>query len=359
MNRESGIANRESSVPLCRRAAVPPSVRAGCSVQGRLAGIGNRESSRLPCRRAVVPSCRREACSVQGRLAGIGNRESSGLLCRLAVLPFCRPAGLRPSASGVARRSHGTRWTLGAPRRADRRAEVHERLVEFPRSLAAPRKQALGKLPDAAFVHAVAPSSRWAVSAPSAPLPKDPPQHSRDIRVYCRRPSLIREARNGAGRVASHAREPHQRVGVIGNGTPVFAHDGACQPVQIRGAAVVTKSVPGGLYLRRPCVRERSDRGEAGEEARVVLRNALDLGLLQHELRDQHAIRVAGRTPRQLPSLLSEPLEQSPLEAQGVGREAGWHRTQHRSGIGNRESGSVRPGCHDSRFPIPDSRVCP
>ena len=57
---------------------------------------------------------------------------------------------------------------------------------------------------------------------------------------------------------------------------------------------------------------------EALEEAVPVALDPGDLGLLQHHFGDEHLIRVAGATPRQVPAMRAEPRHQAALEAKAL-----------------------------------------
>ena len=49
----------------------------------------------------------------------------------------------------------------------------------------------------------------------------------------------------------------------------------------------------------------------------VVRLDPCDLGLLQHELGDEHAIWVPGPTPRQVATVSAEPAKEAALEIRG------------------------------------------
>ena len=76
-------------------------------------------------------------------------------------------------------------------------------------------------------------------------------------------------------------------------------------------AGLIAESLPGvvdGSFLRP---RERGKIREAIEPALIVGNNGRDLGLLEHEFRDQNRVGVVGATPWKIPTPEPEPTVQA------------------------------------------------
>ncbi len=141
------------------------------------------------------------------------------------------------------------------------------------------------------------------------------------VRIDQGRATLERETRDRARGVGTDAREPAQRGRLRrerGDGrrrrarvvTPrgrSFPHDGPRQLVQVARTRVVTESLPGRDHVRLARGGERFERGEPLEEARIELHHARDLRLLEHQLRDEDVVGVAGVAPGQVARVAAKP----------------------------------------------------
>ena len=157
----------------------------------------------------------------------------------------------------------------GDPREADRGAEVHERMRR------ARPERAFGSVENTAHVHID--RKHWAVEGK--------PGH-------------------GVGRVATYSGKLGQVVG------PAVRRDSASGAVQVERAAVVAEPLP---LADRVCGRrggERLDRRPPLEPPEIPGNDARDLRLLEHDLRDEDRVRVAGLPPRQVSSKFVEPSEE-------------------------------------------------
>src|SRR6266540_3881735 len=83
--------------------------------------------------------------------------------------------------------------------------------------------------------------------------------------------------------------------------------------VEVEPPTVVAEALPGSDDLRRRGRREHLGGRPAVEPLEVSRDDALDLGLLQHHLRDEDGVRVARPAPGQVTSVLREPGEQGSL----------------------------------------------
>src|SRR5215472_5152949 len=77
--------------------------------------------------------------------------------------------------------------------------------------------------------------------------------------------------------------------------------------MEIPGSGIVSESLPALHHCFRFGSGELVNGRKSLEKAWVVLEHAGDLGLLEHELRDDHLVRVPGVAPRQVPRGPSEP----------------------------------------------------
>ncbi len=100
--------------------------------------------------------------------------------------------------------------------------------------------------------------------------------------------------------------------------------------MEVGGATIIAESGPRFADTRGSSRGEVRERGKALQEAMPVSFDTDDLGLLQHDLRDEDLIRVARLAPGEIPAVLTEPLHQAAFEAQAlrlrVGDGLGVHR---------------------------------
>src|SRR3989441_541744 len=106
-----------------------------------------------------------------------------------------------------------------------------------------------------------------------------------------------------------------QALGAVGQTPVVTGHRLAGDPVQADRADVVAERVPEPAHLAHPRGGEAVDRRVALEELMVLRNHPLHLRLLQHDLGDEHPVRVARAAPGKIAAVLRVPREQTPLEA--------------------------------------------
>ena len=204
--------------------------------------------------------------------------------------------------------SHRALLAAREARGADERPELHQCLIVGPGCASRARQQASRDAPDLPFS-----SSRLEVRVWREGAAKDP----RDIGIDELGPLLVRERRHGAGGVFADTWQLAQPRGIgrerlVRRGASV--RDVTGEAVEVAGARVVAEALPCFADLTRPRAREVGEGREALEEAIVVAEDARDLRLLEHQLRDEDAIRVARLTPGQIAAMRSVPGPQPTAE---------------------------------------------
>ena len=121
--------------------------------------------------------------------------------------------------------------------------------------------------------------------------------HPRHVGVHGGRCVLEGEAGDRTGGVLPDAGQSLERFQVVRDPAAVIRHDDLRQPVQVHGTPVVTQSFPALPHLGRMSAREGVNRGIAPEKLSVVELDPRHLRLLEHELGDQHFIRIARVAP--------------------------------------------------------------
>ena len=173
----------------------------------------------------------------------------------LVALPAAR-ASARERADAAARHS----------RQAHGRAEIHERLGAPVGELAA------RALADARHVH-----------------------------VHGKYRPAEGEAADGVRRVAADSGKLGEILG------PAMSGDMLRRPVQVDRAPVVAEPLPRADDLRERRSGERLQGRPPLEPGREARHDALDLRLLEHDLRDEDRVRVASPPPGQVAAVLLEP----------------------------------------------------
>ena len=83
--------------------------------------------------------------------------------------------------------------------------------------------------------------------------------------------------------------------------------------VQVASAGIIAEPAPVGQHLVLRCGSEGGNIGKVRDETLVIGDDAGDLGLLQHDFRQPHRVRIASLLPRQAVStMLFLPLDQAP-----------------------------------------------
>ena len=144
------------------------------------------------------------------------------------------------------------------------------------------------------------------------------------------------EGRNGRRRRWPDARQLLQgnRVDMEAASVRVPNHLG--KTVQVACSAVVAKPTPEGQHLVELRIGQRHHRRKPRQEALVVTQDRADLRLLQHDLRQPNAVRVARLLPRQVvPALRALPgheaIRQVGVQSFGPAHQGGRVRFHHSS----------------------------
>lgn len=203
------------------------------------------------------------------------------------------PAGGARGADVVQRTDEAAR----VPRRADRRAQVHEALVVVAGSLG--RHRGGRKLGEAA-----APGgARGVVEG------MDPRQDSRDVPVDDGEPVPERDRPDRARRVSPDAGERRDLLGPLGKAPAVLAHDGARRLVQRTRPGVVAEAGPEREDVVERGRREGHRRRESRQPPLPVRQHGLETRLLRHDLADPDRVGITRPPPRQIPRVAAVVVE--------------------------------------------------
>ena len=208
------------------------------------------------------------------RTRGLGD-EPERVRASLAKRTFEARLPPQRGVTPPSRRAHGRQRTDAAAwysGQADGGAEIHQRLGTLGAELEA------CPLPDAAHV-----------------------------RIDRQHRLAEGETAQGGSRVAADARQ----LGEIGG--PTRVRDAPSSAVEVQGAPVVAEALPGADHLRRGRRGKRLHGRPALEPREIARRDALDLGLLEHHLRNEDRVRIPRPAPRQVAAVVREPCEQGSL----------------------------------------------
>ncbi len=256
------------------------------------------EGSRLDHRR--LPESAEEAvlAALREEDARAG-REDRGDHPHLGHRALLRDDGQLVDAPGRARSARaGDRAGVAARRArgADRRAELHQGLVEASR--AGEREHPSRRLPEEL-------PGRTGVDRRVDPL--DAGEDARDVAVDQRLGKIEREARDRAGGVGPDAVERAKRVGVRGELAAEALDDLARSQVERPRAPVVAEPAPHREHVVDARLGEAPRRRKSRHEALEIGDHRLDPGLLEHDLADPDGVRMARPTPRQIAGNAAEP----------------------------------------------------
>ena len=178
-------------------------------------------------------------------------------------------------------------------RRAQRRAELHQSLVEIAgRVLGGQRgHQLAGALPQCTLAGA-----RLDVVLDR----EDAGEHARDVTVDERCALAIRDRRDRARGVRSDARHLAQLARAPRQRAAMRGRDRACAGVQVTGTRVVAEPGPRGEHVVEGRRGERPHRRKPRHPALPVRDHRLHARLLQHDLADPDRVRIARAPPGQV-----------------------------------------------------------
>src|SRR5947207_2522530 len=201
--------------------------------------------------------------------------------------------------------------TFGAARDtsgAYQRAELHDGLVMRPGRATGARQQRARDAPDFAFARC-----RPVVDVGD----EGAAQYARDVGVDELRAPLVRERRDGTRGIVADPGELAQQLRIRGQWLvrqcALLCHL-ASEAMEVAGTSIVPESLPRLAHLPRMRARQLRECREAMEEPIVVRDDARDLGLLEHELRHEHAIWIAGLSPWKVAAAAPIPFSQPATE---------------------------------------------
>ena len=198
--------------------------------------------------------------------------------------------------------------TVADPRRAYGRAELHERLVVGPSGAAGPGEGRVRNAPEAREV-----TRTFGVQVGG----EDAGEDAGDVGVNEGGATLVGEARDRAGGVEANARKGTKTCGVgrdnAGAGRRIGDLTG--ERMQVASAGVISESGPRVGHVLDGRIGDVVEGGEALEKPRVVIDDAGDLRLLEHQLGDEDVVRVARAAPGEITRRAAEPSAEAPAES--------------------------------------------
>jgi hypothetical protein len=138
-----------------------------------------------------------------------------------------------------------------------------------------------------------------------------PRQHAFHVAIHHRHRLTERDARHRRRRVSAYSRQCPQSFRRAGHRARPLLHHHLRRTMQHARPPVIAQSAPERQHLRLARCRQRLRRGKCRKEKPVVLQHRGHPRLLQHDLRNPDAIRIARSTPRQVALVRSIPRQQS------------------------------------------------
>ena len=141
-----------------------------------------------------------------------------------------------------------------------------------------------------------------------APVGCDPCHHPEHISVHCRLPDAVHKRADSPGRIIPDPFEPPDLFVRLREPPAVFLHDLAGRFLQIAGAVIVSQSFPQLQQTVFRHFRQRLHIRQFLQKSLIIRLHRLHTGLLEHDLRDPHPVRIHSLSPRQVSLILTEPL---------------------------------------------------
>ena len=205
----------------------------------------------------------------------------------------------RPLGPGTAKLRQRAPFAVRGTGNADRRPQIHHRLVMVPGALL--RHQFLRQFPDAG------PRLRFRRIVPQ---PVQPANYPDDVAVHRGHGHIIGNGSNGAGGIGADAPDPSQGLRIPGDFPAEFLADLLRSPVKVPGPGIVPQPFPHLQHILFPGLRQRPDRRKAGHEARIIIPHGVHPGLLQHNLADPGSVGIPDSPPGHLPGVFIPPAQQ-------------------------------------------------
>ncbi len=140
---------------------------------------------------------------------------------------------------------------------------------------------------------------------------ESPTEDATDVRIGEGLRGAVREARHRRGGVAADPGQRVERRRVWGQAAGTEARDA----MQVARAPVVAEARPFSEHVRKRRLGETPERREATEEALVHVQYARHLRLLEHDLRDEDGVWVAGAAPGEDAAVARVPADEGRREA--------------------------------------------
>ena len=144
--------------------------------------------------------------------------------------------------------------------------------------------------------------------------PEEPGENSPHIDINDRHPLGEGEGQEGVSGVAADSGKSLELGERPGYPSSLFDH-AAGQRMQPHCTVVVPHPAPGNKHLSERRSGKSPQTGESPEESWVGLTHAVNLGLLEHDFRQEDAVRVTGLPPSQNSSVAPVPPQESPDDA--------------------------------------------
>ena len=201
------------------------------------------------------------------------------------------------------RRADATHWAARAVRvlrRADAGPELHQRLCEHPAvSRGIDRLQPRGDLPP----------DRGQVDR--ARLGRDARDDAQDVAVHRGARPFKADRRDGAGRVRADPRQLLQLRRRIREAPAARLDEQLRRLLQVARAGIVAEALPKLEDSAFLCGGERLHIRERLHKPVVIADDGFDARLLEHDLRDPHAVRLAAAPPGQVARVFPVPRQQA------------------------------------------------
>jgi hypothetical protein len=218
-------------------------------------------------------------------------------------------------------------FAAGSFRYAHGLPKFHERLVEPARTPARP------------ILHGPSVESPSHDRAPRISTLQGPSsQHAKTVRIERHLGFVERETRHRSRDVRTDTRKLTKLLGAMGEFSGSLRHESTSCLMEVAGARVVARALPGLQYVLLRSAGKRLDRGKFADETFVVRHGLGDPGLLEEHFGDPNSIRRPVMSPRERSSMAGKPLEKR-LHARVVavrragtgGTRAGIHRLATRT----------------------------
>ena len=215
-------------------------------------------------------------------------------------------------ASGDAVFSDRTQRAVWLTRRANDRAQFHQRLIEV-RTVSLARSLSPRGGPDQVLREPPEPG----VGLFSARIfgdTEEAGEHANDIAVEDRSRLIERNTTDCAGGVTADAGQGDPFVELFRKPPPVPIDNGPCGLLKVSRAQIVSKTFPEFEDGIGSGAGQRAHVRQVAHPTLPVGDDRLDLGLLEHDFRNPDGVGITSSAPGQVARVLLEPVEQQPSQ---------------------------------------------